>query len=96
MNKSRDPGSTVVALIVSTSTFIKTVLYFFLVFLGDQSVVPSTICVRNFSEATYQQCIDWLWFVIPNGTWIVIPALVIYSTASQLARANALAPAKKF
>jgi hypothetical protein len=95
MHAKRDAGATVVALIVSVSTFIKTVLYMMIIFNGTATdIVPTATCLLKFDTAACKDFISI--FVIPNGIWIVVPFFVIYSTASQLARANALAPTKKY
>jgi len=95
MNKVRDPGATVVALIVSVSTFVKTCLYFMIMLNGTPTdTVPSFACLSTWDM---DQCKTFLLsYLIPNGVWIVVPLLVIYTLASQLARANALAPPKRF
>lgn len=95
MNSVRDPAATVVALIVSVSTFVKTCLYFMIMINGNPtSTVPSFVCLSTWDM---EQCKTFiLSYLIPNGVWIVVPLLVIYNLASQLARANAIATPKRF
>lgn len=91
MHAAKDPGATVVALIVSVSTLIKTVLYFMITFNGTATnIVRSAVCVTSWATASWADCQEFVGFyVLTNGWWILIPALVVYSTGSQLARANA-------
>ncbi len=80
------PSASVVGLIVASATLFKTVLYFVVVgAYGWVKVVPSSALATPAQVQTF--VLQWL---IPNGIWILVPALVCIKLGSDLAAGNSL------
>lgn len=76
---------TVFGLVVSTSTLVKTVLYMLMIYNHPRpvEVLP---CVNR---ATPAEAWDfWVLFVLTNGWWIVMPALVVRTLSERLIAAT--------
>jgi hypothetical protein len=83
------PSASAVGLVVATSTFIKTVLYFLMsYFEGITHIVPSAALATREDVNTFVT----LW-LIPNGIWVIVPFAVIVALARKLSTANAKAAA---
>jgi hypothetical protein len=78
------PSASVVGLFAATATWWKTVLYFVMVQqTGWAKVVPSSACATAAATSDFV-----LYFLRPNGVWLVAPLLVVLTLAKQLATSN--------
>jgi hypothetical protein len=80
LERNNDARARVVGLVAVTMTASKTILYFVcLAVLGWDKMIPSS------SSDLFA---FWTKFLIPNGTWIVVPSLIAYTLGSQLVAAT--------
>ncbi len=79
LERNNDARARVVGLVAVTMTASKTILYFVcLAVIGWDKMIPSS-ATDLFAFLTK--------FLLPNGTWIVVPSLIAYTLGSQLVAA---------